>query len=398
MPQTKRSSGGFTLVELLVVIAIIAILVSLLLPAVNAAREAARRTQCVNNVRQIALAAVNYESALRAFPPGREHPDVEQLQGGEWKEVLAGYTNYQSFPGNSPNFRLRGLYSVHLRLLPYMENTAIYNLVNFNVSGGKKMTTGGGVTPINANYNAYAKAESLFICPSDSNTGRIISENNYRCNFGGSTPYAGAVTSSDNKLNNDFVDPVSRLPAGGNGAFTFGPGLNVRKFKDGIAKTAMFSERTKGSGKVMTSDLPTSADTVTSPARHTSTGTLPPVQNLFDQCQNYRPATSNFNFSGLGRWLDGDDWSNGWPFAGYDSTQYNHVAPPNWGGQDCGSYSAIPDVPFEHAIISARSQHSGSVNLAFCDVHVSSFTTDVDLIVWRAIGSRNGQETVSEGL
>ena len=68
---------GFTLVELLVVIAIIGVLVSLLLPAVNAAREAARRTQCMNNVRQFALAVANYESANGVFPPGRISCDWE---------------------------------------------------------------------------------------------------------------------------------------------------------------------------------------------------------------------------------------------------------------------------------------------------------------------------------
>ena len=77
---------GFTLVELLVVIAIIGVLVALLLPAVQAAREAARRTQCVNNVKQMGLGAVNYESAHGAFPPGRMRPDWE-INGQEIKTL-----------------------------------------------------------------------------------------------------------------------------------------------------------------------------------------------------------------------------------------------------------------------------------------------------------------------
>ena len=86
-----RKSNGFTLVELLVVIAIIGILVGLLLPAVQAAREAARRMQCSNNVKQIALATFNYESAHKKFPPGRMGPDW--MRGGSARQ---SYTNYNS--------------------------------------------------------------------------------------------------------------------------------------------------------------------------------------------------------------------------------------------------------------------------------------------------------------
>ena len=76
-----RKSSGFTLVELLVVIAIIGVLVALLLPAVQAAREAARRTQCINNIKQMGLGAVNYESAHGSFPPGRLYPDWQKANG-----------------------------------------------------------------------------------------------------------------------------------------------------------------------------------------------------------------------------------------------------------------------------------------------------------------------------
>ncbi len=119
--------NGFTLVELLVVIAIIGILVGLLLPAVQAAREAARRMHCSNNLKQIGLAMHNYESAFKRFPSGN----------------LAG-----------PSFSV-GL-SAHARLLPYMEQTSMYNMVDFNVAYN------------HANNNA-ARMQNVatYICPSD---------------------------------------------------------------------------------------------------------------------------------------------------------------------------------------------------------------------------------------
>ena len=119
---------------------------------------------------------------------------------------------------------------------------------------------------------------------------------------------------------------------------------------------------------------------------------------FFQRCQSAPPAIDNYNFNGAGRWLEGSDWSNGWPFAGYDSTQYNHVAPPNWSAIDCGAFSSIPDTPGEHAIIAARSEHPGVVNVCFGDGHVSTATDGVDLTVWRALGSRNGGESVSAEL
>ena len=137
MPHHSHFRRGFTLVELLVVIAIIGVLVALLLPAVQSAREAARRNQCANNVRQIGLAVINYESGNKRFPPGREYPDYSRLQGTEWTSIDS-YTNYEAVPGNNPNFRLRGLYSVHVRILPYMENQNIYDLIDFTCQAARR--------------------------------------------------------------------------------------------------------------------------------------------------------------------------------------------------------------------------------------------------------------------
>jgi prepilin-type N-terminal cleavage/methylation domain-containing protein/prepilin-type processing-associated H-X9-DG protein len=381
MSGYSAARRGFTLVELLVVIAIIGILVGLLLPAVQAAREAARRMQCSNNMKQIGLAALNYESAMKKFPPGRLAPDY--TIGGA---VQASYTSY---PTTLAANAWTGFRSVHTFILPYMEQTNIYNLIDFGRPTSVRMTTGGGVTPVNANYAAYANAAGLFICPSCPNTGVLITENNYRCNFGGSTPFGGSEGSTRNDL-------VGTSPAGfsskGNGAFTIGNGLTTSAFTDGLSNTTFFSERTKGGGRPLTG-LPGREDVTNMLSRPQG---LVDADVMFAACLAQAPQINGgFNFNSAGRWLPGSDFSNGWPFGFYSSTLYNHVAPPNWKAIDCGTRSAIPDAPGEHAIISARSSHSGGVNAAQGDGSVRFVSDSIEVIIWRAQGTRDGGEVVA---
>jgi prepilin-type N-terminal cleavage/methylation domain-containing protein len=394
--QTRRQAG-FTLVELLVVIAIIGVLVALLLPAIQAAREAARRTQCVNNVKQMALAAANFESAYGSFPQGRNNPDYETRVGtGPWTPANTPGTSYPAWSGSTTT-RFQN-FSVHVRILPYMEATNVYNLIDFSKGQSKQMTNSAG-NPVNPHYQAYATAHSLFICPSCPNTGVIISENNYRCNFGGSTPFAGSCRSAEPGCpgrDPTFLSPEG-FEAGGNGAFSFGAkGLKTSDFTDGLSKTAFFSERVKGSGNDMGSTPPTIYD-VTGLGWTTNVRDIR-VNDAFSRCEAYVPAMDGRNLGGAGRWPPGDNFSNGWPFAGYDATQYNHVAPPNWNHVDCGTFSAIADTPDEHAIITARSAHPGNVVMAYGDGHTAIVSDDIDLTVWRAIGSRNGGETTDTEL
>jgi prepilin-type N-terminal cleavage/methylation domain-containing protein/prepilin-type processing-associated H-X9-DG protein len=127
---------GFTLIELLVVIAIIAVLIALLLPAVQAAREAARRAQCTNNLKQLGLAALNYESANSCFP------------GGSYTGTLFNPPAYSSHYPES--------FSVFARMLPFFEQSPMYNAANFSLNAGdpSNLTIGGVLI-------------SALVCPSD---------------------------------------------------------------------------------------------------------------------------------------------------------------------------------------------------------------------------------------
>ncbi len=378
----RRSVQAFTLVELLVVIAIIGVLIALLLPAIQSAREAARRTECTSNIRQMAIGAANYESAQGVFPPGRLRPDVLNLSTNQEE----GGSNYDGLTPD-PNIKT-GFYSVHIWLLPYMELGNIYNLIDFDITHTKRMTQNG--TPINPNYEAFANAAGIFICPSDPNTFNIISENNYRANFGGSTPGAGARGTGDYD-----EEPGDVWPVGGNGAFSIGEkGLSARTFSDGLASTAFFSEMTKGDGGETGGLVVRGANIMIRCPDHDFNPAVP-FEPLFVQADQNPPSFSGFVFTGAGRWLPGEDWSNGWPFAGYDSTQYNHVAPPNWSSVTCGD-SFIPDAPFEHAFVPPRSEHPGVVVVAFGDAHTEVINEDIDLVVWRALGSRNGGEVIAD--
>jgi len=148
---------GFTLIELLVVIAIIAVLIGLLLPAVQAAREAARRAQCVNNMKQIGLALHNYHSTINTFPMGNMRA----------QETYAGkITDW-------------GTFSAQSLLLPYLEQTQVYNACNFNWN----IWYGDGA-PINR--TVFNLKVSSFLCPSDSNAGKDH-VNSYHGSFGTGT-------------------------------------------------------------------------------------------------------------------------------------------------------------------------------------------------------------------
>jgi len=199
------SRGGFTLIELLVVVAVIAILVGLILPAVQAAREAARRVQCTNNLKQMGLALANYETAKLVYPFG--------VGGG-------------GPPGREPRW------STHSQLLPFLEQGELFNALNF-----------AGVPWLHdpvysaANRTALTTGVAGFLCPSDTDQITELSglaHNNYRA-CAGTLPL---------NLEKDFLVPGGK--GRNNGAFWFQSAISPSHFRDGASSTAAFSERCLG--------------------------------------------------------------------------------------------------------------------------------------------------------
>lgn len=190
-----RNRSGFTLVELLVVIAIIGVLVSLLLPAVQMAREAARRSQCSNNLRQITLAAHMYHDAHKCLPPGN--------------------TNTTAL-------------STHAFLLPFLEQDNIQQSINFNAKWSDA-----------ANAIPLAKRIPTFLCPSDPQSQTPIgwAGNNYRaCQGSGILNGLPATDPADSNYN--FPGP--------NGIFYLASATTFGEIIDGTSNTAAFSEHIKG--------------------------------------------------------------------------------------------------------------------------------------------------------
>ena len=202
-----RRRPGFTLIELLVVIAIIAVLIALLLPAVQSAREAARRIQCVNNEKQIGLALHNYVDSHQALPAAE-----------------------MGFMGmlNGPN------YSALSMILPFLEQASIYNSINFSLLDQSATAPPSG----DPNGTAYLTNINGFICPSDiySPHPTVGAQTNYMADMG-----SGIVWQSAN------FAPNTTLPMP-NGVFYGNSATRLAEITDGLSNTGFFGERMIGDG------------------------------------------------------------------------------------------------------------------------------------------------------
>jgi len=205
---TRRSARGFTLVELLVVIAIIGVLVALLLPAIQAAREAARRMTCQSHLKNLSLACLNYEQSKRTLPPASQDPDVD---GGQTWSISSG--NQLSW-------------IVHI--LPYIEQQAAFQQFNLKDSWGTYIIKDVTVVP-----TPERAQPAILMCPSDSALGRFFA-NNGRTTVTGKRTFGkgnyAAFSSPEHVTCNYFQGAIVNK------------GLNLKKITDGQSNTLLLTE------------------------------------------------------------------------------------------------------------------------------------------------------------
>jgi len=374
-----RIRSAFTLIELLVVIAIIAILIGLLLPAVQKVREAAARSKCSNGLKQMVLAAHNFESTNGTLPP----------QYGTVNVNGAAYGNDAS---------------PQALILPYIEQASKYSQFNFNyktwndtdvVTGA--FTAGPGGQGIN--LPARMQDIAIYICPSDpSTTIRGANQNNTadftnypegRLNYlactGTTNKGLPTITGSSSAVasqNLVGIFGLSSYPASN----TTLKGLPIVGIADGTSNTAMFAEvmRTTDTWPHISGARTNTVIILDNSVLSTSEADGRQAAS----CQaGGNPWTASISYSGLefDRFLPG-------------TTFYTHSLPPNWNrlspaGQqyNCGSYTSSQCFFCSH--VAASSYHSGGVNVGMADGSVRFVTDNIDFAAWQAMGTRAGGET-----
>ena len=350
-----RKCRGFTLIELLVVIAIIAVLIALLLPAVQQAREAARRTQCRNNLKQMGLALHNYESTYGMFPPG----------------------------GDSTSF------SAQARLLPYLDQANLQSLINFNLK--PYLGSGPNTYPNPALANVFPAVVSTFLCPSDP------APTVYQATINAQLYSFGAINYMMSNGSGAGVNYDDRYPT--NGLVHLNSSVRMRDFSDGTSNTVVMSESIRGDGQDATFAAGTAP---TFPYRK--------MQNCSAGISPGGPATGGYNGSGSG-WPSGTvmnpdlvpvvaahtDWRGGGNGSGRGlSWVRSLVAGVGTNGYNAPN-SRIPDVSMHGSgFFGPRSFHTGGANVLFGDGTVRFLSENIDIMLHRGLHSRNGGESLPE--
>jgi prepilin-type N-terminal cleavage/methylation domain-containing protein/prepilin-type processing-associated H-X9-DG protein len=347
--ETRR---GFTLIELLVVIAIIAVLIALLLPAVQAAREAARRGQCSNNLKQIGIAMHNYHTAVGTFP--------------------LGGSKAPGYAGN-PKLYGWGTFSANALMMGYLEQTQMYNACNFSWAVG--MGFGWSV-----NSTISTSPLSAFICPSDGMCPTVPYGSQWS---GNNNNYYASVGTDARYFNNTDTT----------GVFTQAyKAYGVQNIEDGTSNTIAYGEGLIGEGgieQVRWRDGPV--------IKQSAAGGGP----FTDVSAQYANVVIDLNACQVALQNESSAYSNNkgfrWSQSDGGFSLFNTIVPPNsqqWQFAACtlGSTSTnTSDAPY----VGATSNHPGGCNFLFADGSVRFIKSTIAIGTYWALGTRSNHEVIS---
>jgi prepilin-type N-terminal cleavage/methylation domain-containing protein/prepilin-type processing-associated H-X9-DG protein len=328
----RKQDRGFTLIELLVVIAIIAVLIALLLPAVQAAREAARRIQCTNNLKQLGLAMHNYHSGLNTFPIG--------VIGIRSPTLYASVGD----PTGAINRRTWAF-----MILPYIEKGPVFQAINFSLPFNPP--TGA------ANNTVSELLIASFLCPSDPTVNQIDQNNrregNYVVNWGNSNWNQDLFAANNPFVGNPLLpgNPVPFLGA----PFTMDRSYGVQNITDGTSNTLLMAEVIIGATK------PT---------------------NLYEHRGDIY--NDDYNCAMFMAYTTPNSKIPDWIANGY--CRYPYLTNPPCSGQTGAA---------QNAYNASRSYHPGGVNALLSDGSVKFFKDTVNVNTWRSLSTTTGAEVVS---
>ncbi len=341
---------GFTIVELLVVIAVIGILVAILLPAVQAAREAARRMDCTNRLKQLGLANQNYHDIFQALPPAKcgTHGSGNLIDANEY--TMSGFVS----------------------LLPYLEMMPLFEDARKNNFGP---------VPWSDVNKIWTVRIPDFMCPSDRELkGLPFGNRNYSFCVGTSVYQNESEAGPDNNgCYNNIGDPIYRKRT-----------IAFRDIRDGLSNTIAISERRVGShedwndiGNVAINIVAASGDTSTDP------------QEWYNACMATASQSQGKKYNDTGvitydqggtSAKPGQRWADGRPYYSCFTT----IIPPN--GPSCLTNNG----DWYRGVFTASSRHPGIVNVLLADGSARPMENAVDLTVWRALGTRAGKEPLGD--
>jgi prepilin-type N-terminal cleavage/methylation domain-containing protein/prepilin-type processing-associated H-X9-DG protein len=371
---SMRAHRGFTLIELLVVIAIIAVLIALLLPAVQSAREAARRIQCTNNLKQLGLALHNYISATGALPPGID--------------------TTVTYPGTAPPYDLAQwtAWSPQALLLPYVEQGPLYNAANFYWNCCFASPQGDAI-----NSTIYNTRIAGFLCPSDGLAGQI-NINSYLGSVGASTisyPADGSTTGIFRIYDVNFFCSSVTLAAITDGT------SNTIAFSEGLVGDYSKNNNYRGNGMAGATDPTGGIVPSTMPGNNAESNPKAVLQAL-QACNAFWQGTALATCSGyvaccgVGvKQYGGRTWAQG----ERGQTLFNTIVPPNsqlYPWKSCRFDPMCLGCAFDGMnFANVSSNHPSGANFTFADGSVRFIKDSIAILTYEQLGTRNGGEVVS---